>query len=237
MVDIQKAVIAKLKSNGISFEILVDCDNALKFRSGQDVLLDDLLASQEVFTDAKKGLLASQTEMQNVFGSCDINIVSEKIIKKGEIQVTSEYKAKQREQKLKQIIDIIHKNCIDPKTKLPHPLNRIELAFNEAKIKIEESKPVQEQVENIIKQLRPIIPIRFEKKNIAIMIPAQYGAKSYSTVRRFGAIKKEEWLNNGSWSCIIEIPAGLQPELFEKLNKLTQGNVQIKILETQEGEN
>ncbi|GAH32418.1 unnamed protein product, partial [marine sediment metagenome] len=46
----------------------------------------------------------------------------------------------------------------------------------------------------------------------------------------YGTIKKEEWQSNGAWVTIIDLPAGLQAEFLDKLNKLTHGRVQIKTL-------
>ena len=43
---------------------------------------------------------------------------------------------------------------------------------------------------------------------------------------------KEEWQKDGSWVSIVSLPAGLQMELIEKLNKLTHGRVQIKPLKS-----
>ncbi len=236
MVDVDKAVVARFKTQGLNFEVLVDCDAALKFKEGKDVSMGDILAADKVFDDAKKGLLASDAHMENIFGSSDVSEVAKKIIRKGEIQVTAEHRAGLRDQKRKKILDIIRRNGVDPKTNLPHPATRLELAFEEAKVKIDEHRRAEDQVEQIVKLLRPILPIRFEKREIAIRIPAEYTGKAYSAVSGFGKLKKDEWLNDGSWACVIEIPAGLQADLFDQVNKITQGNVETKIMKSEEGE-
>jgi len=236
MVDVDKAVIARLKSHGNDFEIMVDCDAALKYKESESIPIEDVLAVDKVFSDAKKGLLASDTQMENIFGSSEPSEVAKKIIKKGEIQITSDHRAKYRDQKKKKILEIIHRNGIDPKTGLPHPITRLELAFDEAKIKIDEHRGAEDQIEPILKQLRPILPIRFERREIAIRIPAIYAGKAYSTVAGFGNLKKDEWLGDSSWACVIEVPAGIQADLFDQLNKITQGNVETKILKSEQGE-
>jgi len=229
MVDIEKAVIARLKTHGQVFEILVDCDKALELREGKDIPIDEVIAAEKVFSDAKKGLLASEAQMQNIFESTDPLVVALRIIKKGDVQVTSEHRASLRDQKRKQILNLIQRNGVDPKTMTPHPMQRLELAFDEAKIKIDDHKSADEQVDGIIKNLRSILPIRIEQVKVSILIPANYAGKSYSIVAAFGKMLKDEWQNDGSWSCLVKIPAGMQAELFDKLNKLTQGNVETKI--------
>ena len=61
-------------------------------------------------------------------------------------------------------MEIIHRNGVDPKTKLPHPIQRLENAFEEAKIKIDERRSAEDQVKEILDKLRPVLPISFEKK-------------------------------------------------------------------------
>ncbi len=69
-----------------------------------------------------------------------------------------------------------------------------------------------------------------ENVELAIKIPAAHAAKSYSVVERYGKIKQDEWGNDGSWLGIADMPAGMEAEFLEKINKLTHGRVQIKIL-------
>jgi ribosome maturation protein SDO1 len=49
--------------------------------------------------------------------------------------------------------------------------------------------------------------------------------------KNLGTIIKEEWGRDGSWMFVIEIPAGLQDDLFSKLNSATKGNVETKIMD------
>ena len=230
MVTVDHAVIARLKKDGHDFEILVDCNNALALKEGKDVDMHDILAAMQVFSDAKKGLVASETAIKQIFGTNDVSEVAKEIIRKGEIQLTQEYREKLRDEKRKQIISIIHRNGVDPKTHLPHPPQRIENAFVEAKFHVDEFMPVQEQVQEALKKLRPILPIKFEIKEIAIKLPPDYAPKCYSTVKTFGTILREEWQNNGYWVGVIELPGGMETDLYDKLNKICHGNVESKVL-------
>ena len=71
MVTVDQAIIARLKAHGQSFEILVDCTNALALREGKNVDMHDILAAMQIFSDAKKGLAASETAMRQIFGTSD----------------------------------------------------------------------------------------------------------------------------------------------------------------------
>lgn len=219
---------AWLKKSGEHFEVVVDPDAAVLYKERNAT--DDvraLVKSAHVYTDAKKGELASATLMKTIFGTDDELAVAEIIIKEGAIQLTKEYRDSVRERKRKRVITLIAREAIDPRTKLPHPLARIELAFEEAKIKLDEFKRAEDQVTDIVRKLQPILPIRFERAVLSIHLPAEYAAKVYGTVSSAGALKKQEWLNDGSWVGELEMPAGLVAEFTDELNNKTHGNVEV----------
>ncbi|MBI2499218.1 ribosome assembly factor SBDS [Candidatus Woesearchaeota archaeon] len=230
MVNVDKAVVARLERNGKNFEILVDCDKALDLRNGKSVSIEDVLAVDEIYKDVKKGDKASEHDLQRIFKTTDFIEVSKIIITNGSVQLTREHLAKQREEIRKQVINIIHRNAVDPKTGLPHPPQRIESAMEEAKVHIDENKSAGDQVDDILKKLKIIIPIRFETKKIQVVIPAKFAGQSYHILKSYGN-PKTEWLGDGSLKANLELPGGLVDEFFSKLNGLCHGEVESKILE------
>ncbi|HZX44831.1 MAG TPA: ribosome assembly factor SBDS [Candidatus Nanoarchaeia archaeon] len=230
MVSVDSANTIKLKTHGQSFEILADSTKALAIKHGTDMDIRDVLAVQKVFTDSRKGLEASPNALKAVFGTDDPLEAAKLIIQKGDIPLTQEYKQGLRDQKKKQIIYMIHRNAVDPKTHLPHPPQRIEAALEEAKFHIDEFKEVTKQVEEALKAIRPILPIKFETKEISAKIPPNYAAKSYSILHSFGKTLREDWQSDGSLVVIVEIPGGLEEEFHSKLNALCHGEVETKIL-------
>ncbi|MBD3361537.1 ribosome assembly factor SBDS [Candidatus Woesearchaeota archaeon] len=222
--------LAKWKKGADNFEIVVDPDKAMQFKKGIGDIRD-VLVYPKIFSDAKKGMSAPENRLKAVFGTEDTNEVAKKIIKEGEVQVTAEYRNAQVQQKKQRILNIIQKNGVDPRTNAPHPLTRIEAAIDEAKIKINEHKTAEEQVQEILKKILPIIPIKFVKKEIQLTIPAQYTGKSYQTVKQTGKILKESWNSDGSWTGLIEIPGGMEQELYDKLNNITHGTITAEVKE------
>ncbi len=220
---------ARLRKGSDVFEIVIDPEKAVAAKQGK-ADIRDALRVQKVFSDAKKGMLASEHRMQAVFGTADPLEVAKKIISDGNIQVTAEYRQKLMEQKRRQIVDFIRRNGVDPRTHTPHPAQRIEAAMAEAKVKIDEFKPVDQQVQEVLKALRPILPIKFEMKEIELTIPAQYASKAHSMVKTFGRMLKEEWLNDGSWKGTIEVPGGMEQELYDRLNALTHGGLVSRVI-------
>jgi ribosome maturation protein SDO1 len=231
LIPLEKAVIARLDSHGHHFEMYVHPEKSWEVRQGKDVSLDDVLASDEVYKDAGKGEKASEEVLSETFGTTDYAEIAKKILKEGEIQLTTEQRRKMQEQKTKTVINMIARGAVDPRTNMPHPTSRIERIMEENRIRVDPFKSAESQVEDVVDELRDKLPIKFAKARIAIKIPADYAGKSYGYVHDLKRVK-EEWGNDGSLMAIIEIPAGLQSEVYDKLNALTHGSVETKLLET-----
>ena len=223
-------VIARIEKAGEKFEVIVKPDAVQRLREGKEVDVLANLAIDEIFRDAHKGSKASEEKMQEFFGTTDKLEVAKQLIRKGEIQLTTEQRREMQEQKRKQIVQYIAQNAINPQTGTPHPQQRIEIAMEEAKVHVDPFKPVGEQVKEVLDALRPLIPIRFEKARIAVRLGAEDAAKSYGDIKAFGTILKEEWQRNGAWVGVVEMPAGMQTEFLNRLNAKTKGNVEAKVL-------
>ena len=230
MGDLDKAVIAKLKIRENNFEILVDCEKALELRSGKKVDIEDVLATRDIFSDVKKGQHAA--DLTKYFGTENVYEISRRIIKEGEVQLTAEYRAKLMQEKKKRLIYLIHRNAINPENNLPHPPQRIESALEEAKARIDEYKTAEEQVEGIVDKIRGILPLRYETREVSVKIPANFAGRSFGTIKQYGKVLKDEWQQDGSLVVNIEIPAGIQVELEDKMNEITKGGVEITIVKS-----
>jgi len=134
------------------------------------------------------------------------------------------------EDKRKQIVDFISRQAVDPKTNLPHPPLRIENAMEQIRYQIDAHKPVEEQARDIVKLLRPILPLKIEQISVSVRIPAAYSAKAYGSIKSAGEFKQEQWLSDGSWQGVIEMPAGAYASFLNKLGDITKGNGEAKIV-------
>jgi len=223
-------VIARIEKFGESFEVLVKPDAVQKIRNGEDVDLLHNLAVDQIFRDAHKGSKASEEKMKEFFGTSNPLDVARILVKTGEIQLTTEQRRQMQEAKHKQIVAYIAANAINPQTGAPHPPQRIEIAMDEAQVRVDPFKSVEEQVKDVLDALRPLIPIRFEKVKIAVRLSAEDCAKCYGDMKAFGSILQEEWQSSGSWIGVVEMPAGMQTDFLERLNQKTRGNVETRIL-------
>ena len=157
-------------------------------------------------------------------------IIAEKILHKGDLNLTTEQRRKMTAEKRKQLVTFIAKTFVDPRSHLPHPPLRIEQALNDARVNIDPFKSVEEQVKDIVENLRSIIPLKSENLLLEISVPAQYVAKSYSVLKSTGNLKKEDWQPDGSLKAILEIPAAARPNVIDKLGAITKGTAFVEVL-------
>ncbi|MCD6592575.1 ribosome assembly factor SBDS [Candidatus Bathyarchaeota archaeon] len=226
----KKYTVARISIKGKNFEILVNPDSALAYREGKSIPLSEVLVAETVFSDANKGLKVSESELKTAFGTTDIQKISDIILKRGFLQITAEQRRRMIEEKKRQIIAIIAKQCVDPRTKLPHPPIRIQQALEQVHFSVDPFKDAEEQASEAIALIRSVLPISTEKVTISVKIPSRYVGKAYGTIKSFGKIKNESWGSDGSLTAVIEMPAGLYGSFLEKLGKITRGSVESEIL-------
>jgi ribosome maturation protein SDO1 len=224
----ERYTVARMTHDGEHFEILVKPQLAFSYRLGKTTSISELLVTDTIFTDAGKGLRVSEDKLQEVFGTTNPIKIASIILKKGTLQLTTEQRKQLVEDKRRQIISVISRQCVDPKTDLPHPPMRIEHAMKQIHFSIDPFRDVEEQAREIIKLLRPILPLKMEQVSVAVRIPPEHASKVYGTVKGFGVIKREQWQADGSWSATVEMPAGLYGPFLEKLGKITRGNLEAK---------
>lgn len=230
MVSLENAVVARLEAHGDTFEVLLDPVVIDFIKQGKDVNLIDYMAVEDVFSNAKKGTKSAEDKLKKAFGTDDIGKIAEKIITKGEIQITAEQRKSMLCAKKREIIAYIATNTINPQTRLPHPPTRIELALEECKFRVDPIKSVDKQVKEALRLLEPLLPIKLGRSKIAIKLKYDDYGKCYDELMQFGTVEKEEWSADGSWVGILDVPAGVIVDLTTKLNNKTRGRADIKLI-------
>lgn len=212
-------VTARLSKQGKQFEILVDLDSALSVRKGQGNV-GNAIVTDSVFYNIKKGDVASNSDLVKFFGTDDFMAVCEKIIKSGEIEMPMEYVKKERDQKYKQVVDFLVKNAVSPEGR-PYTPDRIMKSLEDAKVNVK-NEPIDRQIEEIMQQLRKVLPVKIEMKKLMVTIQALHTGKAYGVVKEF--IEKEDWLSNGDLQVIVRLPTALVFDFYDKLNAVTHGS-------------
>ncbi len=216
MVSLDAAVLARYEYGGKRYEILVDPDMVDEFQSNpSSVIIDDFLATDEVWHDARGGDRPTEEAIESTFGTQEIEEITKIILNKGTIQLTTNQRKEMVEQKRQMIIQEIHSMAIDPKSKTPHPRTRIELALEESRFSVDPFKRLELQVKDAIKSLKPLIPLSFEPVRIAFRISGSSYGQANKFLRQY--LDKDEWLSNGDWACIIQCPPGMAANIMGKV--------------------
>ena len=229
MVSLDEAVTARLERGGSRYEILVDPDLVEAWKNDpESVQLSDLLAAEEVWSDSKSGDRPTTEALEGAFGSTDLAVCVERILTQGSIQLTTAQRKQMVEDKMKQIVTEIAQTATDPKTRLPHPQTRIENALAEARFKPDPFLSIERQVQDAVDILKPVLPLQFITVKLAFKIPG----KDYGGVSQLlrDSIQREQWLEDGSWACVVEVPGGMRNEIISRVANRSSG-LEVKELD------
>lgn len=229
-VSLEKAVTSRLTVSGQKFEILVDPNKALEFKKGANIDMREVLAYPAIYKDVKSTDMVPEKDLQKIFGTTDVFKIAARIIKEGELQLTTEQKRQMVDQKKTQIASLISKRGINPQTNTPHPPQRILNVMDQAGVNIDPLVDAELQVDKVVKAIKTILPIKFEKIVLQIKISSQFAGKVYPILKSAGNLQQEQWLNDGSLQVNIEILAGMQEEIFQKISSITHGSFESKLI-------
>jgi len=229
MVSLDDAVVARLEYGGRRYEILVDPELVERWKENPDTVeFDQMLATDEVWSDARNGDRPTSDQLMSTFGTTELAPCVERILKDGSIQLTTMQRRRMIDEKRKKIVHLIASEAIDPRSKAPHPPQRIESALEEARVSIDPFLSVERQVKDAVSAIRPLIPLRFATARLAFRIPG----KSYGSVMQLirDHMVKEEWLSNGDWACVVEVPAGSRMDFISNVAKRAP-DLEVKVLD------
>ena len=225
-----KFTTVRLSIEGDHFEILVSPDAALSFKQGRNVEPSQVIVADEVYSDSNKGLRASSEKLKKWFGTDDHAKAALEVLRRGELNLTQDQRRRLTEEKRRAVVAMISKNYVDPKTLLPHPPLRIEQAMQEARVAIDPFQDPTEQMKLVIDKLRVILPLKSEKMKLQVRVAAQYSGQTIGILKNFGDIIKEDWGADGTLSAIVEIAAGGQLGLLDRLGSTTKGAAQVTVM-------
>ncbi|RLG41262.1 MAG: ribosome assembly factor SBDS [Thermoproteota archaeon] len=215
-------VIARIDVGGKHhFEVFVYPEKAYAYLEGNKVSVEDILAIEKVFRDARKGIEASSKDLLQIFGTDDPYEICRRILDEGKVQLTTEYLRKLQERKKRWIINFIHQNFVDPKTNIPHPIPRIERAMKEAKVRIDPYKKAEEQVSQVVEAIRKILPLKGGSLKLKVDIPIEAWGKIRARLSGLGRILREEVSKDGKRVIInVEVPVRAQGSVYELIGKV-----------------
>jgi len=127
-----------------------------------------------------------------------------------------------------EIVNYIHKYYTDPRTKTPHPVVRIDAALDELKIRVDPDIPTEKQIQDIIKRMPEVMPIKKEEIEATVTIPNKHLGVASGLVSKNATVRREKYDDN---NCIMDITLvpGDYDALLSDLNRVTKGEFNFEV--------
>jgi ribosome maturation protein SDO1 len=174
------------------------------------------------------GWLIGWFDCRATFGTDKVSDVLKQIVEKGDIELSAAERKEAVEKKRAEIVNYIHKYYIDPKSKTPHPVVRIQNALDQLKIRVDPDIPADRQVQEITRRLPEVLAVRRTEMEGTITIPHAYLGQAAGVIKKFAQVKGESYGGEGCAYEVSFVPGDYQP-LTQELQKLTQGDFQFEV--------
>merc|ERR1712154_154584 len=222
--------IVKYSSGKHKFEVVAKQGMVLKFRDG-GIGFQNVLMIDQIFTNSTRGDVANVSDLKEVFGTEDLTKCCQQIVKNGELQYTAQERKQFVEQKTNEIVYYINKNYVDPKTKLPHPADRISNCMKECRIRVDPKGDTRRQSEDAVKKMRG--KLMFAKAvalRATLTIKHSHVGQCNNLIHKVANVIKEEWTGTG---CIftVELSKADMNSLQVALMKPTNGDYEMTFLD------
>ncbi len=230
-VNLENKTLVRYNKKGKKLEIVVNPQEAWLYKQGEKIPIEDIIEGDIIFTNFSKGMKAGAAELEEILGTDNIDEAIKIILDEGELLLTQEQRKSFLKEKRKEIIDFLHTHCVNPKTGLPHPKQRLEQALDQVGVNIDFKRDAEEQALEILPKLRSILPLRMEIATVQFRVPPTLVGQLYGLITSKGKVVKEEWGNEGSWIVTLTMPAGAMADLMELVAERTKGKVNGQIIE------
>lgn len=172
------AQVVKYQKGKTRLEILTLPGSVKKYADKLDSLkesdLNNILASDTVYTNSKKGTVANNSQLENAFGSSDLLTCVKKMLGGGTFQTTGKERKQDLEKKTNEVLTYLNKNYIDAKTGYPHPITRLEGTIKKTKYVIDPKKNADAQAKEIIKKLHGVLFFKENSQTYEVVISNEY---------------------------------------------------------------
>jgi len=221
--------VVRYKQGKKTFEIGCKVGTVLKNRKGE-LGFDNVLASEEIWKNVSKGERANSEELKETFGTDNVKDVALTIVEKGDLQLTDAERKDMLEKKKNEIVNYIHKYYTDPRLKTPHPVARIEAAMAELKLRVDPDVPNEKQIQDIVKRLPEVLPIKKAEMSGTITVSLELSAAVQGVLKKLPdlQVRSQRSTDDNAFYDISMVP-GCYDKLLKDLQTATKGNYDLKL--------
>lgn len=231
-VDLGKFTLVRYNSHGKRFEMVVNPEKAWLFNQGEDIPIDDVVEGDYIiFENFSRGLKANDEEVEEIFDTSVDREIAELMLQRGELQLSQEQRKEFLREKRDEILDYLVTHAVNPRTKSPHPRQRIDIAMDNAGVRIDRKEETKDQAERIIKQLSATLPMKLESATIEFVVPPKDTGPLYGFIQGEGEVVNENWGTDGTLTIMLRVPAGKVASLLEEISDKSKGRVRATVVD------
>lgn len=130
-VRLTNVAVVRLKKKGKRFELACYKNKVISWREGNEDDIDEVIQTDNIFTNVSKGVLAKSKVLKDCFKTEDKSKILQEILTKGELQVSEKERQYQAGNLFNEIAAIVAQKCVDPITNRPFTVGIIERAMKE----------------------------------------------------------------------------------------------------------
>ena len=197
-------IIIKYKKKKTILEIVCDKSYLKEYRLLNSIkdkrnYIFKLLVVDTIFSNYKKGYVASTSEIHSICNSTDKADAIIFILDNGEAPLSSGERTQLVKQKRTAIIHYFVSNYLDPVGKKPHPAARIDNALKSIKgLVIDPHKPVEFQANEIYKKLKYIITLVKNSLTTTVDLSHSQLGKGLTILHKYSTILNENYHEEGA---------------------------------------
>ncbi|MFP4401913.1 MAG: ribosome assembly factor SBDS [Candidatus Nanoarchaeia archaeon] len=232
MASADKSCIIRYKKAGVEVEALVEYRELVNYleqsesenSTQEQNSIYDVFVTPQLYSDSNKGLEADYDTIKQLFEKMSEEEILIEIARHGDAQIPTSYMNELREKKKEQIINYIASQTINPQTKQKYSQSLISNEIESLTFTVHPYKDHIKQAEDIFKELKKKIPIKFDNSLLIIQIPSQYSGKLIGTIRKFGTIEKQFYDELGVLHLHLNIPTSRLEEVETFVKNETNGS-------------
>ena len=210
---------------------------SLECLSSSETDLDNVLQSNEIFSNVSKGETAARDDLKKIFKTDDTNAIILDILKKGDLQVSEKEREHTLSNLTKDVAAIICAKTVNPTTNRPYTITMIEKMMTDLHVNLNPNKNAKAQALEIIKVMSENgnIPIMRASMRIRVYVNGKEGKKvKEKIVGLFEKVEEEEYESGYDVTGLID-PGNFRI-ISDHVGAETKGRGQVEVLNVERDE-
>jgi len=153
------------------FEIATYRNKVLSWRAGTERDIHEVLQAGTVFTDVSRGVVASEAQLLEAFGTTDHIAAARIVLERGEVEVSDRERAIMMESTIRDIASIVADKCVNPVTSRPYTVSLLLAALKDVHFGVVLGKAAKAQALKAIDALAKHMPIARARMRLRLALP------------------------------------------------------------------